>query len=541
MRERNVTVIINIILKRGIIMYHAQLKIRCFHDVDLKQILLGYEPEKNFSHLVEEYDCFYPEIIATSDILIVKIEQLNISDIQSYKKKNALLILCVTYEQWQNLSSEVYEVIDDIWILPWSIDFLKLRIKQIFHQIKERKDKDLHEQYLNTLIDSMPDMVWFKDNDGIHLKVNKAFCHTVGKTREDVTGKDHCYIWDVPKEEFEKGEFVCNETEDLVRKLRKTCRFDEKVKSKKGLRQFHTYKSPIFNEEGDVIGTVGIGHDITDLQNMSTELEIVLRSMPFAILVKNDKNEIININKKFEEYFHVHEIDLVGHMYDEWKASALKDIIDCGDYYQCINMLNNENQILEYHIEPIFDIFETLVGQLCIFRDITVETNLEKQIIWNSHTDFMTGLYNRRYLYEYMNEQHNQQSLCLLYVDLDEFKKINDTFGHQVGDTALLEATRILKDCFKNDFNARIGGDEFLVIIKNDVEKDIIEKKVQTCIKAFRDTMIPSIHQQLLSACIGITTHHGQNADLDELIKQADAALYKAKQLGKGHYCFYDK
>lgn len=70
MRERNVTVIINIILKRGIIMYHAQLKIRCFHDVDLKQILLGYEPEKNFSHLVEEYDCFYPEIIATSDILI---------------------------------------------------------------------------------------------------------------------------------------------------------------------------------------------------------------------------------------------------------------------------------------------------------------------------------------------------------------------------------------------------------------------------------------------------------------------------------------
>lgn len=59
------------------------------------------------------------------------------------------------------------------------------------------------------------------------------------------------------KEEFEKGEFVCNETEDLVRKLRKTCRFDEKVKSKKGLRQFHTYKSPIFNEEGDVIGYSG--------------------------------------------------------------------------------------------------------------------------------------------------------------------------------------------------------------------------------------------------------------------------------------------
>ena len=522
-------------------MYHARLNIQFFQQNDLRYVLSHITPEEQFSYSLNEYDSLNSDMIASSDILIARMDNFCLSDVLSYKKKDSIFILCVTYEQWENLSSEVYHVVDDIWVLPLSLDFIEFRIHQIFHQIKMKKDKLLHEQYLDTLIDSMPDMVWFKDNDGIHLKVNKAFCHTVGKTREDVTGKDHCYIWDVPREEFEKGEFVCSETEELVRKLRRTCRFDEKVKSRKGLRQFHTYKSPIFNDEGDVIGTVGIGHDITDLENMSTELEIVLRSMPFAILVKNEKNEIINVNKKFEEYFHINEVDLVGQLYDQWMINSLENIVDCGDYYECINMLSDEKQILEYHVETIYDIFKTPVGQLCIFRDVTVETNLEKQIIWNSHTDFMTGLYNRRYLYEFINNQMDYQELTILYVDLDKFKQINDTYGHQVGDIALLEVSHILNRFFSHDFIARIGGDEFLVIILNETRKDVIENLVQSCIQAFNDTVVPAVQQKVLSACIGIAMNHGDYIDLDELIKHADAALYKSKQLGKGKYCFYDE
>lgn len=520
-------------------MYHAQVHISYFQDDAILQCVRRLSPYHRFTYILQEYTQLNDFIMRISDILIVKYSEFSFEEYKKYRKSRSRLILCIQPEKIPSLSEEFCANFEDIWPLPLSSSFVSYRLKQILFYMKELKDKSLHEQYLDTLIDSMPDMVWFKDNAGIHLKVNQSFCHTVGKTRDDITGKDHCYIWNVPRDEFEKGVFVCNETEDLVRKLKKTCRFDEKVKSKGELRQFHTYKSPIFDDDNRVIGTVGIGHDITDLQNMSTELEIVLRSMPFAILVKNDKNKIINVNDKFIEYFHISKEMLINTQYDEWKKQTLKNTIEHDNYFECIINKGDNELILEYHEEPIFDIFKTNVGQLCIFRDITIETNLEKQILQNSNTDFLTGLYNRRYLYEYMNHYQHVKNLCLLYVDLDKFKDINDTYGHQVGDMALLEAALTLKECFQNDFTARIGGDEFLVIIMRELSHNDIIASVTSFIQSFETTDISGISKNLLSASVGITTYRGDHMNLDQLIKQADAALYQAKQKGKGSYSFF--
>ena len=93
---------------------------------------------------------------------------------------------------------------------------------------------------------------------------------------------------------------------------RRTCLFDEMVKSKQGMRQFKTYKSPLFDDDGTILGTVGIAHDVTDLANMGAELEIFLRNMPFAILISGNDGRIINVNAKFEEYFAAKEKNIVG-------------------------------------------------------------------------------------------------------------------------------------------------------------------------------------------------------------------------------------
>ena len=105
------------------------------------------------------------------------------------------------------------------------------------------------------------------------------------------------------KEEYEQGEYICLESEEIVLQEKKTCIFDEKVKTKHGMRQFKTYKSPIFDDNEQLIGTVGIAHDVTDLENMGAELEVILRNLPFAVLLTNEAGKIINANDICSQYF----------------------------------------------------------------------------------------------------------------------------------------------------------------------------------------------------------------------------------------------
>ena len=198
----------------------------------------------------------------------------------------------------------------------------------------------------------MPDLVWFKDINGIHMKVNDVFCQTVGKKKKEIEGKDHCSVWDVKIDD-------CAKTEDIVKKEKKTCQFNELVKSRNGLRQFRTYKSPLFNPDGELIGTVGIGHDITDLENMSTEMEILFNSMPYAVLLRNQDGVILNINKKFEEYFHTVKNKIIGKTYDDWYHSLLiqQKYMKREDNGKIFLSYEDEERILDMSYENILQTF----------------------------------------------------------------------------------------------------------------------------------------------------------------------------------------
>lgn len=89
---------------------------------------------------------------------------------------------------------------------------------------------------------------------------------------------------------------------------------------------------------------------------------------------------------------------------------------------------------------------------------------LEQQLSSNSNTDFLTGLYNRRYFYEYYSNRHDFEQISILYVDLDCFKSVNDTYGHQIGDEALKISSQVLQELFPNDLIARLGAMNFLFL-----------------------------------------------------------------------------
>ncbi|MEG2140108.1 MAG: diguanylate cyclase [Bilophila sp.] len=531
-----------------VIMYTCTLTILVFStDLTLESVLSSIVPAEQFSHTVQRFSTFSQKLAATGDIVIIDTPtELSLFELRSCCKKDAVLVFCTERAQEALLHSTDYQQLDDVWFKPYTEDFIAFRCKAIFSLLKTKKDRDLFQNYLDTTIDSLPDMIWFKDLQGRHLKVNNGFCKAVGKEKKDIQGRDHYFIWDIDREEYTKGEYICLDTDQAVLAARKTCFFTEHVKSKYGMRQFRTYKSPLFDETGTIMGTVGIAHDVTDLGNMDAELDLLVRSLPFAILVKDEHERIVKVNTKFEEYFHIAAKDIVGKTYPLWRDCILskRGIVrflerNNDGHREIVLRINATSRILEIHEEQIVDVFHTVIGQINMFRDITIERTLKQKIIHSSNTDFLTGLYNRRYFYAFMEENRGHKSIALLYLDIDNFKIINDCYGHDVGDSVLVTIARLLKETFLENLISRIGGDEFLVAIMNADDMDRVCLKAQLFLKRVQQAFGGNEQLKMLSVSIGIAETKSVTMSVDELIRNADTALYESKRNGKARYSVY--
>lgn len=525
-------------------MYHEILYILvCSADASLGETVRSAQPLERFEQRIDMNSKPSDEDIARADILILDLREEGALTVRHGMKPGAVLIACAGAEVIAALSDAELDAADSWWEKPLDYRLCAARLRRVLENIKFRKDSWLTRNYLDTAIDSMPDMVWFKDYEGRHLKVNNAFCQTVGKDREDVTGKFHYYIWDIPEEEYKKGEYVCIETEDDVINARETCLFMEKVKTRNGMRQFKTYKSPIFGEDGvSIIGTIGVAHDVTDLENIGTELEILIQSIPFAVVIRDAQGIIRNINNKFCEYFGVTKVRMLERNFDEWERAAIGQRTVNSEGYAEVTVHTpglKEDKILEVHEETIYDVFRSNVGKLCVYRNVTWERMLEKKLLHNMNTDFLTGLYNRRYFYEYIAENRGKGPVSILYMDLDHFKEVNDTYGHGAGDEALIRMADILRDCFPEHLIARLGGDEFIIAILGEHVIEALEQLAQNLINRIRQIFSASKRLHILSASVGIAQAEDEKMDIDLLIQHSDTALYEAKQRGKNQYRLY--
>lgn len=428
------------------------------------------------------------------------------------------------------------------WIDAKAEDLFEFQMNQFINQFKKNKEDEVYQMFLNTLIDSVPDLIWFKDLRGSHLKINDAFCKAVGKTKEQCENRGHYYIWDIEPDEYADGEYVCLETEQEVIERGETCLFDEKVLSKSGLRQFKTYKSPLYDKKHRMFGTVGIAKDVTDLQNIGQEMEIILESIPFATLVVDHLGNSVYSNIKFNEYFSLTTEELTKISYTSFCENILGISVEELENTTLTEVtLSQHNKTRVYRIQQqsITDIFGNHFGHFFIALDVTKESQLQNEIIENANTDFLTGLYNRRFLYERITNEIKVKPICVVYFDLDKFKNINDTYGHQEGDRALMLMAALLQEYFEEEVVTRVGGDEFVVTYFGGFDLEKVEKEVKYFINYIEEEFKKDDHFKLLSTCAGIATNDDLNAKTDILILHADRALYEAKSIGKSQCRVY--
>ena len=466
--------------------------------------------------------------------------------IRSAAAKGVKGILLEEGSRLQQMSADELNSADDIFAMPdgarYDSTILAAHFRRLLTTMKNESDARKGKIYFETAIDSIPDLVWFKDTIGSHLIVNDSFCKLVEKTKEQIYKRGHYYIWDIPREEYEKGEYVCLESEDMVIEARETCIFDEKIKTKGGMRQFKTYKSPLIDCDGSIFGTCGVAHDVTDLHNINNELEVIIASMPFAVIVHDRNDIIVNANKEFSLMFGVHE-DLTGMTVNDWISQyvtgKIKNIPSKKEFY-----MNDGGgtRIISYRQQDINDIFGETIGSMGILIDITVMRQNEQRTLESANTDFLTKLNNRRSLFAYLEKEKRAPQFIFICVDLDNFKQVNDIYGHHMGDEALLIVTRVMNEIFPEDFIARLGGDEFLIVVNR--ETDI--EQIKTQVTEFQSKLIAEYLKfeefTQLTTSIGIaqeTLEQCGKYDFDKILRQSDRALYKAKNGGKAQFCVY--
>jgi diguanylate cyclase (GGDEF)-like protein len=178
-------------------------------------------------------------------------------------------------------------------------------------------------------------------------------------------------------------------------------------------------------------------------------------------------------------------------------------------------------------------------------NEITERINAERRLDHLAYHDPLTGLPNRLLFKEHLTTslvrmQKNNHSIAVLFIDLDRFKDVNDTLGHSMGDALLVVVTRRIRACVRErDTLARHGGDEFICIIEDVTDKAEVCVVAEKLLAQFNEPFTVSGNELFLSASIGISLAPDDGEDVDILVRNADAAMYQAKESGRNRYHFY--
>ena len=217
----------------------------------------------------------------------------------AHRQATTTVTLIVTHDQVPTVEP-YFNDIADLWIAPLSAAEASWRFNHWQRACKRYADSWETSQYLEATINSIPSLVWYKSEDGIHHKVNDAFCATVNKTKEQVQGRGHAYIWDV-----EADDPACIESERRVMAAKSTVVSEETVQTSDGTRLLTTYKSPLYNIDGSVMGTVGVGIDVTqerayedEIVEKNRTMETIFTTMDCGVITHSlDGTRLLGINQ----------------------------------------------------------------------------------------------------------------------------------------------------------------------------------------------------------------------------------------------------
>ena len=291
---------------------------------------------------------------------------------------------------------------------------------------------------------------------------------------------------------------------------------------------------------------------IDDLQLAAT----IFEASSDAMVVTDADNRIITVNPAFTATTGYTISEVVGKSPSLLKSGKQRD-----DFYQ--EMWHVLNSIGHWHgevwnlrkngelyaewlsINVIFNPDGSKRMHVAIFSDITKKKEADELLWKQANYDHLTQLPNRQLFYDRLAQKiimarRGSDSLALLFLDLDRFKEVNDTLGHDMGDKLLVVAAQRINQCVREmDTVARMGGDEFTVILSQMTDPRDAGRIANTIIQKLSEPFMLGESQVTVSASIGITIYPADGADSAQLLKNADVAMYAAKRDGRGRCSYF--
>ncbi len=523
-------------------MYYGLLHIYIIsQSSELERMLSRSEPPEFFNFEFQTFPSPYDLGTLPPDSAVIVDGLDNTSDtLLSYDKK---LVLLTDAGSLEDADEALLFRADALWAMPDVVPDERLLMAYFGALARQMKsDSDFRKQCicLETAADSLPDLVWFKDVEGAYHMVNDAFCRAVEKTKEEIFRRGLCYAWDVPEEERKSGEYVCLDSEEVVMETRKTCLFDEKIKTKSGMRLFRTYRSPLIDRDGTVFGTCGIAHDVTESKNVRGEMEGILESLPYAVFIKDQNGVIISVNNYFNKYFGSFEPAL-GKNFNEWKKRCFDGaVIRSAGHEELRINVGGEERVLVCGEEPLMDVFSEQIGSIGLFRDVTYERHLDRQSRELHNTDFLTGLDNMRSLTARLGELRQADQLTFIAFDIDRLTDVNEKSGYVIGDEALIIAAQTLRSCFWGETILRSGADKFIAVCTEQADEKLVRHRIEKALENASRSFAAHDRLSNLSMSAGAAiAFKSDGYDIDRLMRDSASALLEAKSYGGGSCVIY--
>jgi len=466
--------------------------------------------------------------------------------------------------------------------LVWALLAARARAMRISEQATVVRDaKVLREQllFIQQLIEAVPQPIFFKDAEGRYLGVNRAWERFFGIPREQFIGKSVFELYpndqDLAKRHHAKDQELFGSPGSQS--------YEAAIAAAQGGIRNTIYNKATFNRsDGAVAGLIGTITDVTSLK----EAEAALRAseMRFRDLTElssdwyweQDANlRFTQMSSKIYEFSldaaeHIGkarwEMPIVGVTEEQWQAhrTLLEERRAFMDFVYQRPDVHGNLRTISVSGRPIFDEQGEFKGYRGTGRDITEQKEVEEKIRHMAHHDALTQLPNRVLLHDRIGQaiaqaQRNNDVLALLFIDLDRFKTVNDSLGHPVGDRLLQAiAGRLVASTRGSDTIARIGGDEFVVLLGprprpratspagahlrpvGDLDRSEAARHVaQHLLDALAEPVPLDGHALKVTPSIGICVYPYDGKNVETLMRNADTAMYHAKQMGRNNFQFF--